>query len=136
MTTTPRMYYFGPWDQPGHYLHDESGRVLWREEEIGLPWTGGQIDGRLQPGCVPGGSSYARRGPEVEGDALLHRKAGWTAISFWDRSVDTRGACNSTYMAEGEFTFEQMVEMAKARFAVRWNRMKFEVRESQEMDLR
>lgn len=46
----------------------------------------------------------------------------------WDRSVDKRGACNSNYFAEGDFTFEQMVTMAKARFAPRWDKMKFEVR--------
>ena len=21
----PRMFYFGPWDQPGHYMRDEPG---------------------------------------------------------------------------------------------------------------
>ena len=129
----PKMFYFGPWDQAGHYLFSEKGRSVYHEEERGtLPWHemgyGGKptIDGNLQPrGPKP---SWHREGPELpQGVAALHHLNGWTALSFWDRSVDTRGACNSTYFAEGTFTFEEMVEMSKTRFSERWNRMKFEV---------
>jgi hypothetical protein len=65
---------------------------------------------------------------EIEGEALVHHKDGWTALAFWDRTVDKRGACCSVYLAEGIFTFEQMVEMAKERFSHRWNKMNFEVK--------
>ena len=119
----PRMYYFGPWGEPGHYLFDESGCWAHRAEAL-IPWNG-KIDGVLQVNAEKGYSRKASEEPE--GVALLHHKDGWTALSFWDRSVDTRGACNSTYFAEGTFTFEQMVEMAKTRFAPRWNTMKFQV---------
>lgn len=129
----PRMFYFGPWDQPGHYLFTERRTKVWGDESDaeGFPWRSGYgIDGVLQPGCHKDrdGRWTHRGSPEVEGAAVLHHRAGWTAISFWDRSVDKRGACNSTYFAEGLFTFEQMVEMAKARFSERWNKMQFEVR--------
>lgn len=122
----PRMFYFGPWGEPGHYMFNEH-RMWVHKEEDNIPWNG-QIDGRLQPGCrFEDGRWEHYDADETEGRALLHHKNGWTALSFWDRSVDTRFASNSTYFAEGTFTFEQMVEMAKARFADRWNRMKFEV---------
>lgn len=125
----PFMVYFGPWERAGHFLHDESGFRLDSRELNALPWKEWDIDGKLQPGCFPHprDGRWEHSGPENEGEALLHHKDGWTALSFWDRSVDTRGACNSTYIAEGVFTFEQMVEMAKARFAERWNRMRFAV---------
>lgn len=129
---TPKMYYFGPWDKAGHYVFDERGRHVPHTEECQIPWGHeGQnvgIDGVLQPGCVAGKSQYTRSCPEVEGEALLHHKDGWTALSFWDRSVDRRPACNSTYMAQGIFTFEQMVGMAMIRFKHRWDKMYFEVR--------
>lgn len=59
---------------------------------------------------------------EQAGIAKIHHKNGWTAIALWDRSVDTRGGCNSTYFAKGDFSFEEMVKMAKERFSERWKK--------------
>jgi hypothetical protein len=136
-STKPRMFYFGPWGygHGGHFLYDEEGNLLGgvRERPQGFPWNEWSpmngVDNQLQPGCVPSGGRFVHS-PEAEkeGEALLHYKAGWTALSFWDRSVDSRPGCNSTYFAEGMFTFEQMVEMAKVRFRKRWSLMKFEIR--------
>lgn len=129
----PRMFYFGPWGEPGHYLFNEH-RMWVHKEESTIPWNG-QIDGRLQPGCrFEGGRWEHYDADETEGRAILHHKDGWTAISFWDRSVDTRFASNSTYFAEGTFTFEQMAEMAKTRFVDRWKRMKFDVVQHKDPD--
>jgi len=135
MTETPRMFYFGPWDHPGHYFFDERGREIWEDKIPGFPFghsgTLIPVDGCLQPGVCKDGRGHWRRGgagTDDEGLALLHHINGWTALCFWDRTVDKRMACNSNYFAEGDFTFEQMIEMAKTRFATRWNKMKFEVR--------
>jgi len=130
------MLYFGPWEHPGHYFYEENGYTA-REDRIpefpfGHYGEKVPVDGCLQPGCRKDRDGHWTHSgtPEVEGEALIHHIAGWTALSFWDRSVDTRFACNSTYFAEGDFTFAEMVAMAKARFAKRWNRMKFEVRDA------
>lgn len=132
----PKMFYFGPWERAGHFLWREDGyRASWQEEQA-LPWAHG-IDGVLQPGCRqdPRDGRWNHRGAaEVQGEALVHHKDGWTALSFWDRSVDTRGACNSTYFAEGTFTFEEIVEMARTRFAERWDKMNFTVRPAPVME--
>lgn len=127
---TPAMFYFGPWERAGHFLFDEHGRSVRDEDRRGLPWNEwkGEIDGKLQPHLQHCKRQAYCRCPEPEGVALLHHKNGWTALSFWDRSVDSRGACNSTYFAEGIFTFDEMVAMAKARFAERWNKMRFKVK--------
>lgn len=116
------MFYFGPWDQAGHHMRAESHPPRDLEESRAIshftrtnPW-GVKIDGGL---CPP--QSFG------EGRARLHHKDGWTAVAFWDRTVDTRPGSNSAYLAEGTFTFEEMVEMAKTRFAARWNKMAFEV---------
>lgn len=129
----PRMFYFGPWKEAGHYFFNEGGFTVWEDKIKGFPFghCAGRVmvDGRLQPGCPDPKDRLERRTrPEIEGEALLHHINGWTALCFWDRSVDKRGACNSNYFAEGTFTFEEMVAAAKSRFAERWGRMKFEVR--------
>lgn len=131
-----RIFYFGPWDQDGHYLFAEGGRSAWREERS-IPWTLGQLDGGLEPhfkacerkrpGALP--DRYCSCPSGEEGPALVHHKDGWTALAFWDRSVDTRGACCSVYIAEGTFDFAQMVDLARTHFAYRWNKMKFQVTE-------
>jgi hypothetical protein len=133
MSEKPRMLYFGPWERSGHFWFNEDGRTYGVDEIAAeSPWNPDDaengIDCQLQPGCYRDKYNHWKHDKETEGAALLHHKAGWTALSFWDRTVDRRGGCNSTYIAEGIFTFEQMVEMAKTRFAKRWNRMKFEVR--------
>ena len=122
----PRRFYFGPWDEAGHYMRSdeqnhrsfdlEERRAVSRFNRIN-PW-GLSVDGGLCPTV----------NQQKEGIALLHHREGWTALSFWDRTIDDRTGSSSTYLAEGEFTFEQMVEMAKSRFAQRWNKMKFQVR--------
>lgn len=125
-----RMFYFGPWDRAGHHLCDENGYSAWKSESI-IPWTVGELDGGLQPhkpNCKKGNYCGCTSGPE--GVALIHHKDGWTALSFWDRSVDERGACNSTYIAEGTHSFADMVEMASRRFHYRWNKMDFIVTEA------
>lgn len=126
------MFYFGPWDRAGHHLTNERGRHVRDDERDTLPWHEwrGEVDGKLQPhGSRCNGRAYCGC-PQPEGAALLHYRNGWTALAFWDRSVDSRGGCNSTYFAKGDFTFAEMVTLASTRFAYRWNKMKFEVREA------
>lgn len=125
----PFMLYFGPLKESGHFLFYEDGeKVFLRDRRSICPW-GDEIDGRLQPGCPDPQDRLQRRTcPMREGEALLHHKDGWTALSLWDFTVDTRPGSSSTYLAKGTFTFEEMVELARTRFAERWNKMKFEIR--------
>lgn len=122
----PHLFYFGPWDVPGHYLHDTTGRTLWPDNNRIGPWRMGELDGGLQPNAEKGYRRVAA--DEPEGVALLHQKDGWTALAFWDRSVDTRMACCSVYIADKTLTFDEMVAFAKANFKARWDKMKFQVR--------
>lgn len=124
----PFMVYFGPWKESGHYFFYETGEPVYSEERKKLGWKDHEIDGVMQPGCPDPSDRLQRHGPRIQGEALLHHRDGWTALSFWDSSVDTRPGCSSTYIAKGIFTFEKMVELSKTRFAVRWNRMKFAVK--------
>lgn len=124
----PYMLYFGPLNEPGHVMYHDNGHKAYSSDKTGCPWKDWEIDGSLQPGCPdPEDRLQRRTRAEREGEARLHHKDGWTALSFWDRTIDKRSACNSTYLAKGLFTFDQMVELAKERFAERWNKMQFEV---------
>jgi hypothetical protein len=126
--TEPFMVYFGPYRESGHFFYTEAGWSSSSDKFEDVPWTATEIDGPLQPGWpLPGDRLQRRTRPMREGESHLYHKDGWTALSFWDFSVDTRPGSSSTYIAKGTFTFEQMVELAKTRFAERWNRMKFEV---------
>ncbi len=115
-----RFYYFGCIDQPGHQMWspETPQNLLERRALSDLvrtnPW-GLRIDTCLCPG---GG---------VQGQAMLHHRAGWTALSFWDRSVDHRPGSNSTFLAEGLYSFEQMIEMAKSYFPQVMGRLTFDL---------
>lgn len=114
--TNVHLFYFGPIGEAGHYLWDHRGKMLW-PSQIG-PWTLGELDGSVQP----------KRVDQAEGLALLHHKDGWTALAFWDRTIDQRMGSNSVYVADAVLSFEEIVELARSRFEHRWNQMKFEVR--------
>jgi hypothetical protein len=109
-------YYFGPWERAGHYFFSPRGRSATFSERERIPWNDCDIDGKLQP-----------LNTRQQGAALLHHRDGWTALSFWDSSVDTRPGCNSTYLARGTWSFDEMATIAKQHFAWRWSRMRFEV---------
>ena len=111
--STVEIYFFGCWNgSVGHYLHEPSGRTRWDVLESGQPW-GYSIDSNLTP---PGPGSTSDRRVEIEGHAALHHKDGWTGLAWWDRSVDTRGACNAGLYARGTFTIEEMIALGREHF--------------------
>jgi hypothetical protein len=76
------LYFFGCWREAGHFLHDKNGRSQHDVLETN-PW-GYTLDGSLCPNYI---APYRRSGPEIEGQAKLHHKDGWTAlfIMWWSR---------------------------------------------------
>lgn len=123
------VYYFGCWEESGHYLWRAEGRSARREESKVLPWS--QLDGTLPPADR---RPMRREGdyPEVDreapqGHAALHHKGGWTAIAFWDRSVDRRPGSSSTFLIRGIHTWEDAVRIAKAVYPRTWARYGFPI---------
>jgi hypothetical protein len=88
--------YFGCWDKPGHFLHEASGRCLYGAVPDGLPWDEGFMDATLlrngNVSDVPDGRVFWTCGGS---------KTFWYAFYWWDRSVDSRGACNSGFYVRG-----------------------------------
>jgi hypothetical protein len=107
-----RIYYFGCRGEVGHYLHDpKGGRSLdWRF----LPW--GKIDGGLCPD-----------GTRDQGITELHQKDGWTALAFWDYSIDKRPGSNSVFFYEDLLEFDQMVREFQEHFPDVVNRFNFPI---------
>jgi len=113
-------YYFGKIDGGHHLCHEDLDELNFEERKDNpTPW-GANMDGTLAP-----------KGAQIEGEALLHHKDGWTAIAFWDRSGDSRGNSNSAFFVQGTHTFDEMLAICKARFAPVFQRIRnrFEVKQ-------
>lgn len=101
--------YFGCWREAGHYLHDVHGRTLYGSHKpVDLPWDEGLMDGTLlKNGKVPDNP-----------DGRVFWTAGglafWYAFYWWDRSIDTRGACNSGFYVRGFGAHEEEAAFAYA----------------------
>ena len=123
--SSPPVYYYGCIGKPGHYLHIPAaspwdGKVHSNPDGWPKAWAshyaGGQIDGTLCP-----------RGRQVEGAASLHHVEGWTALAFWDRSVDRRPASNSVFVVREWLDFPAMLERARAAWPDVFARFSFPV---------
>lgn len=68
------------------------------------PWRL-QVDGTL---CPPG--------QQFQGRCLIHHKDGWTALAFWDRTIDERNNSCSVFLAQGEHSFSDMLMIARRDF--------------------
>lgn len=113
-TSQPRVYYFGCYGAPGHMFWAPGMRRPPRGErpETIVPWGYG-VDG----GLAPRKSEGRHAAEHAQGVAALHHKDGWTALSFWDRTGDSRGNSSSTFLAEREdATYDDMVTLACEAF--------------------
>ena len=118
---TVDVFYFGCWAQTaGHYLRAADGSSV-RERTAPADWPIDLdlIDARLLP----------PKQPQTEGLATFVHINGWTIISFWDRSADSRRNSNSAFLARGLHSFDEIRRLAQAAFPSVWDRFKFEVTE-------
>lgn len=125
----PGPFYFGCWNNAGHYIHQVGGHKLpLYNGAHPFPWDVSELDGGLCPGVWHRPSGHrVKPTEEIQGLARLHHRQGWTAMAFWDRSVDTRGGCNSVFMVEGEHDFEKMCALFQEHFPTVWKRFKFQI---------
>lgn len=120
-------YYFGCVDGPGHIFRGPGPRTRVYALEEHLAQLFGGLDGKL---CWNSPRSDRDRfvdRNETEGRAFITHCGGWTALAFWDRSVDRRGACNSAFFVQGTLTFAQIVWVARHCWPKIWARFTFPV---------
>lgn len=135
---TDRCFYFGCWNEPGHFLFAPEGRTVHGPEcdrvdfyDVAADGERKHLDGNLAPRRTKDGRiiydgqfktrrerqlSYA--GECSQGNYLCHvLPNGFTAIAWWDRCQgDTRGACNSTVLLEGNHTAEEVLAAGRQHF--------------------
>jgi len=112
-------FYFGCWgNELGHYLRGPSGRMF---HEQNLPEDFPVVVNILDSGLLPPNM------PETEGESSLCHIFGWTIISFWDRSVDRRGKCNSSFIFRGTYRFHDMLKLAAETFPAIVSRFSFPI---------
>lgn len=118
-----RTYYFGCWGGYGHYLWQQNGRHPQPSTILDLPWKEKDLDCTLCP-------RYQRysTNQQNEGEALLHHKNGWTALAFWDRSIDKRHGSNSVLLIQKEVTLEEAIEIFKQEYPSIWSRFNFTIK--------
>lgn len=89
--------FFGCSGQPGHYLHNPSGRTIWdaKRDLPGFPWSGVLLDAGL-----------LKNGRPKVCDGKVYWTCGgagvfWYAFYWWDRSGDSRSNSNSGFYVRG-----------------------------------
>lgn len=109
------VYYFGCIRVHGHYLYHPDGRMLTYKDNKIHPW-GDAIDGGIFQG--------SKKAWE-EGLVHYQSKDGWSGISFADYSIDNRKASHSTFVVEGNFNAEELLNMAKEQWPQIFARPRF-----------
>lgn len=129
-----RAFYFGCLRDVG--LHTQAGHFLYNERlgstypghhgEIAFPFQYEKLDGQFQPRESKQYSNH--RGDEKpQGQARLTQVSGWTVLAFWDRSGDSRGASNSSFVFDQILDGETALMWARKTFPQLFERFPFEV---------
>lgn len=121
---TVEAYYYGCWQETGHYWHcgTKKGRSV--AQRIGIDVY--KVDTGFCPGAIPGSQSFSRS--KVEGEAALHHINEWTILSFWDNSIDDRPGSHSTFIVFGTYDYTIMCTIAERQFPSVWKRFKFSLK--------
>jgi hypothetical protein len=91
-----RLYYFGCWDGPGHYLHAPGGR----EVRTAGPFSPPMLDDKFTlPGAV----------------CLVHT-LGWTILAIQDFTIDQRPGSNAAFLSFGCLTADEVWTLARQLF--------------------
>lgn len=132
--TARRIFYFGCWNQAGHYFFGPHGSFVHHMEYRDVEYyngRGGQrhLDATLAPRITARTNKidwsgnhkdeFEYRSKECpQGQCLVHHlENGFTAMQWWDRTQgDTRGACNSTILLEGKHDFAACVAALREHF--------------------
>ncbi len=109
----PDVYYFGCAEPHASGGHAWYGRGLRRVPEDVRKTLPKGLDGWLAP---TENKQYGTRPEMPQGMALLVQLRRHTVVAFWDRTGDARPNSNSSFVAEGHHTFDEMIEDAMLQF--------------------
>lgn len=121
-----KVFYFGCWDGPGHYVWTPSGTHP--RPEMAGPWSPADLDaspidwrGSTGRGVVP--EDREQRQGVWRLTRAMYLFAPWTAIGAWDRTCDRRGGSKAVFVAEGQHSEEAMKRIAAEHFPQVWARI-------------
>lgn len=119
-----RPWFFGCWGRIGHHLWSPDG-TLHRHQSAHLPWP--EVDGELTPGNRNRYGDVDAR-DQVEGMARLHHAADWTAVAWWDRSVDKRPGSNAALFVPGTVDMQPALAIGAEHFPSIFARFTYDIR--------
>lgn len=128
-----RSFYFGCWREAGHHLwHQGSEGHPYKDWRANNGLLGVSIHSRNPTkGEIPWGYSLdggLLKGRSLrQGEAVVEQRDGWTALSFWDRSVDSRPGSSSTFVFDTLLTPEAALAAAREAFPPIFERFSFPV---------
>ena len=114
------MYYFGCWWRSGHFLRDKRGQWV-PYEALPTEFQGGKLDGKAFEATPQDPRAYSSPQPlgVVRLQHITPAQGGpaWSVLSMWDRSVDSRGNANASFIIPGIYTTEEMWQIAERDFS-------------------
>lgn len=117
--STFRIFYYGCRrgvrgdTEAGHFLYGpepELDRIPSRRTS--LPFDLAHLDG-----------TFAPTGGQPQSLATVHVFHGWTVLSMWDRTGDSRPGSSSTFVADGVHDGPTMLKLAASWFPKVWERI-------------
>jgi hypothetical protein len=97
------ILYYG-YNGNGHNLY-APGFVSNLDNREACPWSLGELE-RLLP----------KDEEQVQGVYVTRKKNGWTAVSFWDRTGDSRLGSKSVFVVNTDETAKEVLKLAKGNF--------------------
>ncbi len=130
-----RVFYYGCWGGVGHYLWTPRGQFA--DEDRALPWAPHEIDPRLAGD--PNLMNPRMRAVGIfvwdgnlehqpEGMVRVHHREGWTAVGWWDRSLDRRFGSNAAFFVEATVDAEEALRAAREAFPAIFARIRYPLR--------
>lgn len=119
-----KLFFFGCWTNLGHHLFNTRA-ISVSADRAGLPWAEPDMD--QCPGWRKSKDVNFPEDQQIEGRAKLHHKDGWTALAWWDRSVDHRYGSNAGLYAQGTFTADEMIQLGQTYFPHVFVRFTYEI---------
>lgn len=113
------MFYFGCWWSAGHFLRDKRGAHV-PSEAVPAEFQRGKLDGHAF-NATP--QALHHNLPQPLGVVRLQHITpaqggpAWTVLSMWDRSVDSRGGSNASFLISGTYTIDEMWQIAERDFS-------------------
>ena len=109
----------------GHQFYQRSGSAVCVADRPPLPAEVSRAEMVDARWCfsapILGDRPFVDRQPQGRG--FIHRVAGWTVISWWDRSGDSRMGSNAVFFVRGDHPWAEALRRAREAFPREMKRM-------------